>query len=265
VLGFTAKGPYRVADPSPERYGPLVAQYGRSRLAVARSLGLAALMTLLGLGSFISVAGPLEDGAPQDRVAALMAGCIAWTVAAALTVHFVRSRGLHLELRKHGVIYRTNRRVVAMLWDDVVELRVSRRNLQRWSGDSCTLVSREGQRLELTDQLSGVDELSARLEQDHVLRLLPDCLSAVQEGRPAAFGPFTVSAEGLAHRDRRLLWKDVAGGGLAGHLLVIADAKNGIRVLPKYEGIVAWAREPYDAIPNAALLLALVKMLRPQE
>jgi hypothetical protein len=29
--------------------------------------------------------------------------------------------------------------------------------------------------LELTDQVSGVDEISARLERDHVLRLLPGC------------------------------------------------------------------------------------------
>ncbi len=254
------KAPYRVADPSPERYGPLVVQYGRSPFAVARSLGLAALMALLGLGSFISVAGPLEEGAPQDRVAALMAGCIAWTVAAALTVYMVRSRGLQLELRRHGLIHRTHRRMVAMLWDDVVELRVTRRNLRRWSGDSCTLVSRDGQRLELTDQLSGVDEISARLERDHVLRLLPGCVSAVKEGRTVAFGPFTVSAEGLAHRDRRLAWKEVGGGGTAGHLLVVGDVRNGIRVLPK--GIVAWAREPYDEIPNAAVLLALVQALR---
>jgi hypothetical protein len=254
-------GPFRTADSTFERFGAVIAQYGRSKLAVLRSAGLVIALCLIGLSAFTSTVDLLEGGEPERSVASLVVGVVTFAAAAAVIVRALGFRGLHLELRQHGLIRRVGGVEVGMLWEDVAELRVARRSIRRWTRWGCSLRSGDGRRLELTDQLARIAEVCSRVEHESVARLLPRVLTDLEAGRAVAFGPFVVTRNGVEHRERHLAWAKVAQARVMGRLLVIGDATNGIRVLPKRDGIMAWAPELYAEVPNAAVLLAVVKRL----
>jgi hypothetical protein len=251
--------PYRTAEQTLERFGAVVAQYRLSKLAVLRSVVFLVVLSAIAFTSCSSVVDQLQ----HDRliIAILVVGVVACTAALGVIVRALRSRGLDLELRQHGLVLRTRRGEVAMLWDDVAEMRVSRRNVRRWERNACTLLAADRRRLELTDELSGIAEVCSRVEQEIVRRQLPRALADVQAGRAVAFGPFAVTKDRLSHRERLLPWKEVGGAAIMEGRLVIGDATRGIRVLPKRDGIIAWARERYAEVPNAAVLLALMEHL----
>jgi len=253
--------PYRTADQTLERYGPVVARYGHSKLAMLRSVVVLVGLSLLGVPACTSAVDQLQSGRNNGLVVDLFVGAIACIAALGLIARTLRSRGLHLELRQHGLIHRARGVEVGVLWEDVAELRVSRRNIRRWERNACTLVATNGRRLELTDELTGIAEVCSRVEQENVRRQLPRALAGVHAGRAVAFGPFAVTREGLSHRERLLTWKEVGGAAVVKGLLAIGDATRGIRILPKHDGIIAWARQRYAEVPNAALLLTLVEHL----
>jgi len=251
--------PYRTAEQTLERFGAVVAEYGLSKVAVLRSVVFLIVLSAIAFTSCSSVVDQLQ----HDRliVATLVVGVIACTAVLGVIVRALHSRGLHVELRQLGLVHRTRAREVAMLWDDVAEMRVSRRNVRRWERHACTLLAADRRRLELTDELSGIAEVCSRVEQQIVRRQLPRALADVQARRAVAFGPFAVTRDGLSHRERLLPWKEVGGAAIVDGRLVIGDATRGIRLLPKRDGIIAWARERYAEVPNAAVLLALVERL----
>jgi hypothetical protein len=251
--------PYRSADLKLERFGAVVAQHRHSKLAVLRSIAILVGLSVVGVTAWSSAVDLLESDRLDGIVVALVIGVIACTAALGVIVRALRSRGLHLELRQHGLIHRARGVEVGMLWEDVAELRVSRRNVRRWERNACTLLATNGRRLELTDELTGIADVCTRVEHENVRRQLPRALADVQAGRVVAFGPFVVTSDGLSHREHLLAWNEVGGAAVVQGFLVIGDATRGIRILPKRDGIIAWARERYAEVPNAAVLLAVVK------
>jgi hypothetical protein len=254
-----ASVPYRTADATLARFGAVVARYGHSKLAIVRSFVMLAVLSLLGVSSCVAAVDQLQGGRSDGIVVNLAVGVIMCTAALGVIVRALRSRGLHLELRQHGLIRRARGAEVGMLWEDVAEVRISRRNVRRWERNACTLLATDRRRLELTDELSGIAEVCSRVEQENVRRQLPRALADVQAGRAVAFGPFAATRDGLSHRERLLPWKEVGGAAVVQGLLVIGDTTRGIRILPKRDGIIAWARHRYADVPNAAVLLALVE------
>lgn len=248
--------PYRSADVTLERFGAVVSRHGHSKLAVLRSVAIVVVLSLVGLSALASLASQ-EPG--EGTVAPFVILIIACAAAVALVVRALGSRGMHLELRERGLIRRARRGEVGMLWDDVIELRVSRRNVQRWVRDRCALLAADGGRLALTDELSGIAGVCSRIEGECARRQLPRVLSELDAGRAVAFGPFALTADGIAHGARRLTWKEVGGATVVAGLIVIGDATHGIRILPKRGGLIAWARERYEEVPNAAVLLTVVE------
>jgi hypothetical protein len=52
------------------------------------------------------------------------------------------------------------------------------------------------------------------------------------------------------------------GAVVVGATIAVGNRSDGVRVLPKRDGIVAWAKEAYADVPNGAVLLALVERLK---
>ncbi len=136
--------PYRSADVTLERFGAVVSRHGRSKLAVLRSVAIVVVLSLVGLSALASLASQ-EPG--EGIVAPFVILMIACTAAVALILRALGSRGVHRERR---LIRRARGGEVGMLWDDVIELRVSRRDVRRWLRDGCTLLAADGGRLALT-------------------------------------------------------------------------------------------------------------------
>ena len=254
--------PYRTAETDDVRLGALVRSYARSNFAVARSLLFMGALLIIGLQACPSSLGGLEDRPAGTLVIGVMVGATAFMAALAVGFRLITSRGSHLELREHGLAYRFRQAKVVMPWDDVVEVRVTRRSLHRLDQDRCVLVAKDRHRMELTDHLQDIAEICSRVEQESVRRLVPPALASLQAGRAVAFGPFEVTKGGLTHASRQLRWSDVADAVVARGFIVVGDTKRGIRVLPKRGGIIAWAKARYDEVPNAAVFLTLVKTLK---
>jgi hypothetical protein len=253
--------PYRAADSGNERFGALVESYGRSKRAALRSVAIMGFLLLMGLEACLSSLDGLDDRAADTSVVGMLVGATALLVATFFARRMLALRGLRLELREHGLVYRVRRAETVMLWDDVSSVTVTRRNIRRWARDRCVLVARDGGRLVLSDPLQNIAALCSRVEEETVRRLLPRAMADLQAGHALAFGPFEVTKDGLAHASRGLAWNDVADALAMKGVLVVSD-RHGIRVLPKRDGIIAWAKAPCDQVPNAAVLLRLVQQLK---
>lgn len=187
---------------------------------------------------------------------------ISMGAALVLVVRTFRSRDLSLDLRELGFIRRAAGVETECLWDDVRDLRLTWRHIRRWRLDGCTVTLNDGRRIALTDELEDIREIRATVERECVSRLVRSSLAAIDAGRPVPFGPFVATREGLGHRQRELPWKDVQGAKILNTKIAVGDRTQGISLLPKRDGIVAWAQEPYEDVPNAAVMLAVVDRLK---
>jgi hypothetical protein len=253
--------PYRAEDSSKERFGALVESYGRSKLALLRSVAIMGFLLLIGLNACLSSLDGPDDRAVDTWVVGIFVGATAFLAVLLFGLRMFALRGLRLELREHGLVYRVRSAETVMLWDDVAQVTVTKRDIRRWVRDRCVLVARDGGRLVLSDQVQGIVAICSRVEEETVRRLFPQALADLQGGHALAFGPFQVTKERLAHASRSLAWNDVAGAVVMKGVFVVSD-KHGIRVLPKRDGIIAWAKARCDEVPNAAVLLRLVQQLK---
>jgi hypothetical protein len=253
--------PYRAADSSKERLGALVESYGRSKRAALRSVAIVGFLLLLGLEACLSSLDGLDDRAVDTSVVGMLVGATALLAVLLLGRRMLASRGLRLELREHGLVYRVRRAETVMLWEDVAQVTVTRRNIRRWARDRCVLVARDGGRLVLSNQLQGIVAICSKVEEETVRRLFPRAKADLQAGHSLAFGPFQVTEERIVHGSRGLAWNDVADAVVMKGVFVVSD-RHGIRILPKRDGIIAWAKAPCDEVPNAAVLLRLVQQLK---
>jgi hypothetical protein len=253
--------PYRTAEALLERLGPSVRLYRRSKPALLRT---AAIVLLLLVPPLVTVASLLSGDAADDdggAVFVLVFGLISMGAALVLALRTFRSRDLSLDLRELGFIHRVGGVERELLWDDVRDLRLTWRDIRRWRRDGCTVTAKDGRRFALTDELEGIREIRAAVERECVSRLVRTSLAIIDAGSPVPFGPFVATREGLGHRHRDLPWKDVQGAMMVGAKIAVGERTQGIRVLPKRDGIVAWAQEAYEDVPNAAVMLAVVNRL----
>ncbi len=254
---------YRMAVADDARLGALVESYGRGRLSIVRSAFVMGFLLLVGFEGFVSSLDGPGSRTAEGFVSGLLVGATACMAALAFALRLFASRGtLQLELREHGLVYRVRQAAVVVPWGDVAEVFVARRSIRRWKQDRCVLVTTDGQRVALTDRLRGIAQICSSVEEETVRRLVPGALEGLRTGRTATFGPFEVTKAGLVHASKVLEWKDVADVAVAWGQIIVGDCKLGIRVLPKRDSILAWAKAPYDEVPNAAVLLTLIQHLK---
>lgn len=253
--------PYRAADSSKERCGALIETYGRSKRAALRSVAIMIFLLVIGLNACLSSLDGLDDGAAETSVVGLLVSATVFLAVLLLGRRMFASRGVRLELREHGLVYRVLGAETVMLWEDLAQVTITRRNTRRWVRDRCVLVARDGGRVVLSDQLQGIAAICSKVEEETVRRQFPLAMADVQAGHALAFGPFQVTKERLAHASRGLAWNDVVDAVVMKGVFVVSD-KHGIRILPKRDGIIAWAKAPCGEVPNAAVLLRLVQQLK---
>lgn len=261
-----ALAPYRAAGVPVEELGDVTALHRRSKLALLRTALLVAGLLVIALAAFARAFEQLTQGAPEDSLVAvvsLVVGTGALAVGVMLALSAIRSRDLRLEIRELGLRLRVAGVVRTMLWDDVREVRIAWRHVRRARDrHRYTLVAKDGRSLVVTDALAGIHEIRSAIERECVRRLLPEAIVSVEAGRGVPFGPFVVTKDGLTCGAKKLAWKDMKGTLVVRGLIAVGDKTEGIRVLPKRDGVVAWAKAAYADVGNAAVMMALVERLR---
>jgi hypothetical protein len=252
--------PYRAAGNDETRLGAVIETYGRSRLADLRSGALIGALLVIGIQAGVPSLNVPDDRSVAGFVYPLLVCAGAFFAAIALAARTFASRGLmQLELREGGFVYRTRRAHVPVLWEDVSEVFLTRRAIRRYELDRCVVITSNGRRVALTDQLRCIGKICTRIEEETTRRLLPATLGRLEAGGTATFGPFRVTQGSLAYQTEPLEWKDVGDVLIAKGLFVVGDAKHGISVMPKRDGVIAWAKVRTREIPNVAVLTALIK------
>jgi hypothetical protein len=165
------------------------------------------------------------------------------------------ARGPVIRLFENGVVLSSWRAATPFAWDAVTELRVS--GVRRAATDTVmwrlALSGRAGTDAEvLVDGgAPGARELVETVSREVTERVLPKCLSRVEAGGKARFGPFTVTREGIAKDGEYVPWEDVSRVEIEGGMVHVdrADCAS---------GLTAIAAE----VPNAVAFEELTRRLR---
>jgi hypothetical protein len=256
--------PYRSVDAELERLGSSTHEYRRSKLAIARAFLLASVALTLSFSLLGDVVAIVTRGSPNYLFPAMVSfplGLVMAGFAVLLVGRALHPRGLSLDLRALGFIHRLRGVETVVLWEEVARIDVTWKSVRRFARDTCAVTTRDGRRVELTEQLAGIAEVRGVVERECTRCLLPVALKEIEAGRAVSFGPFVATSEGLAHGEDELDWEDVKGALIVRGMIAIGDTTDRVRVLPKRGGVVAWATAGYADVPNAAVLLALVERL----
>jgi hypothetical protein len=257
--------PYRAAGSLLERLGPRIRLHRRSNLTVLRTLVYVCILLVIAVPCVLEAFDILrinqETHAPVSVLvtvlSSLLPGLTAPTLAAWLVVRAYRSRDISLDLRKLGFVHRRGGVETTVFWEDVVRFQAT-----GWSGPfGWTLSRKGGERLHLTRELDGFTSIGAVVSEECVRHLLPAALADLDARRSLRFGPFLVTQEGLAFEGRKPAWADVRVAVCIRRMLAIGDAADGVRALPKREGVLCWAKAAFVDVPNAPALMALVDRL----
>ena len=252
---------YRTPGSPGERLGERVASFGRSKLAMARSVVVIGVLFGFGLVAFSPLAS-MPDTASVDHagvlVVCMLVGGAAWIAMLGAAMLLVSGRGERIDLHEQGLVHRTRRRQAVVAFDDVAEIRKTRHELG-WL-DQCVVVGKDGTRVVMTDRLAlyrrACDAVVSEVARRQVARLLGE----LRANRTVPFGPFVATKEGLSHEGRQIPWSEVAGVVVGANFIAVADVAGGVKLLKGR--VVAWAKERYEDVPNAAVFAEVVEQHR---
>jgi hypothetical protein len=226
---------------------------------------IGATTLIIGIGSMASAFEFLSESASEVAgygIASLCPGLFFGLLGAFVVTNGVRGRRIRLELREFGVLLSRPPVESKILWDDVAELKIAVLWPGGWSERiRYTLVAKDGQRLDLEDDMENFGRIRAVTEAEIVRRHMPPAIESLEAGRTVSFGPYELTKSGVRHRGKGLAWRDVRGAALVRGIVAVGSRSDGIRVLPKREGVMAWATEKVDDVPTAPVMLALATRL----
>lgn len=159
-----------------------------------------------------------------------------------------RRRGARVQLHELGLLVGEGATARALWWDDVVALRLDRgaepdaRQTIELRTDEDAL--RLGDGLVLGDLLDRVEEATFAPIEKRVR-------VALERGEAVPFGPFTVTADALAHGSSRLEWSRVRLDERGGRFVVHADLADGVE----------WASASVAEVDSARVFLSVVRRL----
>src|SRR5262249_5797949 len=99
--------------------------------------------------------------------------------------------------------------------------------------------------LVFTHGFADIDELAAMLRKKTAEHILPRARETLREGRAIAFGPITLTSEGLTWRNTKVKWSEIGAVDVAeGSVRVARSGKR-------------WLTEDVANVENVHVLLAL--------
>lgn len=243
-----------------------------SRLARSRRFGWSAFL-MLSAGVFVALvvvaerAPPSPRETPQQRRNAevaflVLAGlCVAGAAVSGLRVR--GERAVEAIASEHALTYRrpapsgARTEDVVVSWDAVESFTedvrvldyhgIPLRTIHRY-----TIRAADGLTVTLDDAIAAVPQLAARVAAETLRHMLPRMRTAIARGATVAFGPIALAREGISYDGRLLPWDQVGG---------IERDRYGEIVVRERNGGGRWARVAVSQVPNAHVLLPLVREL----
>jgi hypothetical protein len=211
-----------------------------------------ALLGLAFLGVMVYV---LLDGGPwgprAKSIKGIIVGFVLLSGGIATLLRAVRSGKLRVYAFTGGLARVQGSQTEVLRWEDINEVRrnpnVKTKGLTVSRPSQLILKLRDGQQLIFEESLSRLKDLRALVEQHTRDFMLNALREALQAGAAVAFGPLTVSAEGISHESQTLPWTECTGVKVDGGSLIVSRTD---------------ARRPFckvrvEEVPNTHVLIAL--------
>jgi hypothetical protein len=111
-----------------------------------------------------------------------------------------------------------------------------------------TIQTATGRRLKFTNAYGKVANLGETIQNETFKRMMPAAVAAYNAGGVVAFGPLSVSPQGLSNSKETLPWSQIKG----------VQISRGYISVNKQGKWLAWSSQPVAKIPNVFVFLTLV-------
>ncbi len=188
-----------------------------------------------------------------------------WIAAAALALIGIGSlftlwqrHGIKVRTFANGMTYQRKQKPVVFFWRHVRTIRTYASRyflpLLGTSGRSELLLTMANrQTLRLTNVVTGLDQLVETVKERVYPRLMSDYVKAFRMGQPIAFGPLTLTLDGIRYGKRSFAWDKVGGTEIKrGRLSVLWDSGD---------ERVSRLSVPTRRIPNVEICFQLIRRL----
>ncbi len=166
-------------------------------------------------------------------------------------VWLLRWGRLSVVVHDGGLQLKRGNQVRTLPWSEIETVQVTGVNYRSIWGSHSTLKLRtsDDQQIRLSDRLAGLSQLAATVKRNVYPRLVAEYTRYLRDGQPVAFGPLTLSLEGVARGPRKLDWSQVTAAELHDGRITItpADGRGGA------------LRVDARKVPNAEICLELVQ------
>lgn len=184
-----------------------------------------------------------------------------------LTIQTYQSYGVQVFVHEHGLVYRKLRSQRTIHWRDVREVRHRMRRygisgsnggmIIRWRAHTYVINCYDNTSITLYWTFEKIQQLGRHAEVETARSLFPPAWDAFQKNPSMTFGPLTVTAQGIYHRQKLLLWRDMES-------IDINEQVRGCVVIAKQRRWFRWASVRLGEIPNVELFRELVLRIKPE-
>ncbi len=183
----------------------------------------------------------------------LVFGTLLLLIGLAGTGWLIRWNWLRVTTFQNGLEVQGRRRLRTIPWGDIRGVLVSgvrygMLGLAWGSRSSLRLDLNGGQRVQFTDTLVGLSQLTSLVKRRTYPRLLTESTASLRDGQPIPFGPLSLRPEGVQLGRRRVVWPEVESAELRQGRVVIKLRKPG-----------APLRLSAGKLPNVEICLQLIQ------
>ncbi len=241
------------ADASSPDLGALIAEHRVSPRAQREALW--AGWSLVVAGVFVALLGLAVSQGHWPAPIAMAGGLPEVLIGVVVLVGYQRHRDLCVRLFVDGFTRTLAGQTIAVRWDEVAEVWQNIIWSYRGSVHTNTLYIytvrlADGRKFVFNGQLEKIAGLGAAFQQQCAARILPRARVAYNAGAAIAFGPLSVSRDGIAKGNALLPWEQVEQ----------VELRRGVLHIRKKEQRRDWTFAMESRIPNIPVLMAFVQL-----
>ncbi len=215
-------------------------------------------MFIFGIVAAVAILrGEVKKGALRGPVLAVGLGSLLIGAGIYVPLRAYRNWGLKVLVFEKGFVHFQKGRIQVFRWDQIqtVWQQISKAAATGILGDAdvLTVVRSDDIQVRIDDHIARRKTLGQLVQKETLKHMLPSTVAAFERGEIVDFGPLGISSEGLHNKHRVLPWSDLADMKL--------DKKGSLTVSQRGKWL-NWLNVPANQIPNAHVLLALVKHAR---
>jgi hypothetical protein len=216
---------------------------------------IAALVFIL-IGAGVAYAGLTTTpsrSSDDSNIGMMVVGGAFAVIGLFMVFNWWRTRGLSVQVYSDGLARIQGAKVEEVRWDNVNAVWQSitkhyRNGIYTGTTYLYTVETNDSRKLKFGNEVKGIEQLGQTIQNESTKRLFPKMVAAYNAGQPVAFGQFTLSKDGVGHKNKYLSWAEIEG----------TQINKGYVTFKKQGKWFNWANVPVAQIPNLIVFLSLI-------